>query len=109
MLFDNDRSNSISFEEFLQGISKFIKQDKDTKIFNLFKLYDLDNNGLIEKTEFQKMLYNYPQDDIETVIAVLQSFAPHYVFNPLTQSHQKRITDSNLNLKKGDFLKRRGH
>lgn len=36
----------------MTGISKFLKRDKNDKIYTLFKLYDLDNNGKIEKIEF---------------------------------------------------------
>lgn len=71
-------SDSISFEEFLQGIASFIKAPYETKIKTLFSLYDLDNNGFIELEEFQKMLYNYPQDDIEIISAIFQGVTKNH-------------------------------
>ena len=58
----------MSFCEFLSGIAKFTKMDKETKIKNLFILYDVNNSNKIEKNEFMKMLFNFPKNEIDNLI-----------------------------------------
>ena len=64
ILFDYHKTQALSLIEFLKGIAQFTKDDTEDKIRNLFKLYDMDNRGYIKKSEFMKMLFNYPKNDI---------------------------------------------
>ncbi|CAD8065720.1 unnamed protein product [Paramecium sonneborni] len=61
---DDENENLINFEQFLKGVAYFIKCDEEQKIDHLFKLYDLENIGIIKKAEFLQMLQNYPREDL---------------------------------------------
>lgn len=67
-LFDLNRNQSISLEEFLLGLDWFVSQNKENKIAILFQFYDLDQNGSIEKTEFLQLLLNYEYQDAIQII-----------------------------------------
>ena len=68
ILFDTNKSDNLSFSEFLAGIAKFTKGTLKEKITALFNLYDKNNNNFIDKDEFIKMLFNYPKEDIKDFI-----------------------------------------
>ena len=73
---DENKSNTICFPEFLNAISKFTKDPIDEKIKTIFYLYDIDQNNYIEKEEFIKMLYNYPQEYIEDLTKIFNEYIP---------------------------------
>ncbi|CAK72198.1 unnamed protein product (macronuclear) [Paramecium tetraurelia] len=62
--FNQENHSLLNFEQFLKGVVHYIKCDEDQKIQHLFKLYDLDKQGLIRKSEFLQMIQNYPRDDL---------------------------------------------
>ncbi|CAD8046316.1 unnamed protein product [Paramecium primaurelia] len=62
--FNQENHSLLNFEQFLKGVVHYIKCDEDQKIQHLFKLYDLDKQGLIRKAEFLQMIQNYPRDDL---------------------------------------------
>lgn len=45
-IFDKDDSGSISFQEFIDAIHQFAGQTPEDKIKFLFKVYDIDGEGL---------------------------------------------------------------
>ncbi|KAJ3013520.1 UNVERIFIED_CONTAM: hypothetical protein HDU68_000639, partial [Siphonaria sp. JEL0065] len=49
--FDTDRSKSIDFREFIQGLSVFMKGSAEEKMELSFRLYDIDHSGSIEPKE----------------------------------------------------------
>lgn len=49
---------SIGFEEFAAGLSLCIKSNREDKLKLLFSLYDLKNDGLIDRSEFLTMIHN---------------------------------------------------
>ncbi|CAG9835415.1 unnamed protein product, partial [Diabrotica balteata] len=55
-IFDNDNSGSISLQEFLDAMHQFAGQTPDDKIRFLFKVYDLDGDGLIQLRELQHVM-----------------------------------------------------
>lgn len=56
--FDHKGVGSIGFEEFASGLSLCIKSSREDKLKLLFSLYDLKNDGLIDKDEFLTMIHN---------------------------------------------------
>lgn len=54
--FDVDSSNSIDLEEFMSGLSVFLKGTPDEKLLLSFRLYDVDNSGSIEPKELIKIM-----------------------------------------------------
>ncbi|CAD8187756.1 unnamed protein product [Paramecium octaurelia] len=58
----------MSFEEFLTGLQMYIKCSDDQQIKNLFKLYDLQNQNGIAKTDFLQMLHNYSKEEIKLIL-----------------------------------------
>ncbi|KAJ8982925.1 hypothetical protein NQ317_004581 [Molorchus minor] len=55
-IFDKDNSGSISLKEFLDAVHQFAGQSPDDKIRFLFKVYDLDGDGLIQHKELQDVM-----------------------------------------------------
>ena len=55
-LFDNDKSGSIDFEEFVSNLELLIESDSESKIKFAFDLHDLDNNGHIDRSEIRILI-----------------------------------------------------
>jgi len=55
-IFDKDDSGSISFQEFIDAMHQFAGQTPDDKIKFLFKVYDIDGDGLIQEAELQHVM-----------------------------------------------------
>jgi hypothetical protein len=55
-VFDLDVDNHISFEEFVKGMSVFLKGKMDEKLKFCFKVYDLNGDRYISKEEMFQML-----------------------------------------------------
>ncbi|CAH0550474.1 unnamed protein product [Brassicogethes aeneus] len=55
-IFDTDNSGSISLQEFLDAMHQFAGQTPDDKIRFLFKVYDIDGDGLIQHKELQHVM-----------------------------------------------------
>ncbi|KAF4525979.1 hypothetical protein B566_EDAN000769 [Ephemera danica] len=55
-IFDKDNSGAISLQEFIDAMHQFAGQSPDDKIRFLFKVYDLDGDGLIQHKELQHVM-----------------------------------------------------
>ncbi|CAH0715144.1 unnamed protein product, partial [Brenthis ino] len=55
-IFDEDNSGTISHHEFIEAVHRFGHQTPEDKIRFLFKVYDLDGDGLIQQRELQHVL-----------------------------------------------------
>ncbi|KAG7170629.1 NADPH oxidase 5-like 1, partial [Homarus americanus] len=55
-IFDRDNSGSVSLSEFLDAMHQFAGKSPNDKIKFLFKVYDLDGDGLIQQSELQKVM-----------------------------------------------------
>ncbi|TRY74386.1 hypothetical protein TCAL_04607 [Tigriopus californicus] len=55
-IFDKDDNGSISLQEFLDAMHQFAGQSPDDKIKFLFKVYDIDGDGLIQEKELQHVM-----------------------------------------------------
>ncbi|KAG6451715.1 LOW QUALITY PROTEIN: NADPH oxidase 5 [Manduca sexta] len=55
-IFDEDDSGAISLQEFIAAVHQFAGQTPDDKIRFLFKVYDLDGDGLIQHRELQHVM-----------------------------------------------------
>ncbi|KAI7889889.1 uncharacterized protein EV154DRAFT_513249 [Mucor mucedo] len=59
--FGGDREKSIDFREFVDGLSIFVKGTADEKLKLSFKLYDVDKDGFISKTELEQVMLQLSQ------------------------------------------------
>lgn len=55
-IFDKDNSGSISLQEFIDAMHQFAGQSPEAKIKFLFKVYDIDGDGLIQHRELQHVM-----------------------------------------------------
>ncbi|KAJ9589563.1 hypothetical protein L9F63_017228, partial [Diploptera punctata] len=55
-IFDKDNSGSISLQEFIDAMHQFAGQSPDDKIRFLFRVYDIDGDGLIQHRELQHVM-----------------------------------------------------
>lgn len=55
-IFDKDNSGTISLQEFIDAMHQFSGQSSENKIKFLFKVYDLDGDGLIQHEELQHVM-----------------------------------------------------
>lgn len=66
--FDKDKSGALEYPEFLRLMAKKIyEQNAKEILFEAFKVFDNDGNGLISATELRHVLLNMPEkpDDEE--------------------------------------------
>ncbi|EDW02416.1 GH19904 [Drosophila grimshawi] len=85
-IFDKDNSGSISLQEFIDAIHQFSGQSADDKIRFLFKVYDIDGDGLIQHKELHDVIYHcikengmeFSEDQIEDLTsAMFEDADPH--------------------------------
>ncbi|XP_022126952.2 NADPH oxidase 5 [Pieris rapae] len=55
-IFDEDNSGAISLQEFIAAVHRFGRQTPEDKIRFLFKVYDVDGDGLIQQNELQEVM-----------------------------------------------------
>ncbi|XP_075986113.1 NADPH oxidase [Anticarsia gemmatalis] len=55
-IFDADDSGAISLQEFIEAVHNFAGKTPEDKIRFLFKVYDLDGDGLIQHRELQHVM-----------------------------------------------------
>ncbi|CAD6241356.1 GSCOCT00002682001.3-RA-CDS [Cotesia congregata] len=55
-IFDKDNSGTISLQEFLDAMHQFAGKTPDDKIRFLFKVYDIDGDGLIQHRELEHVM-----------------------------------------------------
>jgi NADPH oxidase 5 len=55
-IFDKDNSGTITLQEFIDSMHQFSGQSSENKIKFLFKVYDLDGDGLIQHEELQHVM-----------------------------------------------------
>nr|XP_045625272.1 NADPH oxidase 5-like isoform X1 [Procambarus clarkii]XP_045625282.1 NADPH oxidase 5-like isoform X1 [Procambarus clarkii] len=55
-IFDRDNSGTVSLAEFLDAMHQFAGKSPNDKIKFLFRVYDLDGDGLIQQSELQKVM-----------------------------------------------------
>ncbi|KAI9255124.1 hypothetical protein BDA99DRAFT_517935 [Phascolomyces articulosus] len=54
--FDVDNKKTIDFEEFVDGLSVFMKGTPEEKLALSFKLYDVNHDGYLTKTELERVM-----------------------------------------------------
>ncbi|XP_043193390.1 NADPH oxidase 5-like isoform X4 [Amphibalanus amphitrite] len=82
-IFDKDSSGTVSLQEFLDAMHQFAGQSHDDKIRFLFKVYDLDGDGLIQHRELQHVMHacmeengmKFSEEQIEDLTAALSEDA----------------------------------
>ncbi|XP_066588886.1 NADPH oxidase 5 [Prorops nasuta] len=55
-IFDKDNSGTISLQEFIDAMHEFAGKTPDDKIRFLFKVYDIDGDGLIQHREIEHVM-----------------------------------------------------
>ncbi|CAK9832938.1 NADPH oxidase 5 [Anthophora retusa] len=55
-IFDKDNSGTISLQEFLDAMHEFAGKSSDDKIKFLFKVYDIDGDGVIQLRELEHVM-----------------------------------------------------
>ncbi|EGR32848.1 hypothetical protein IMG5_068710 [Ichthyophthirius multifiliis] len=91
MIFDKNKDGSISFEEFITGLSSLYSNDEEAKLKFAFKVYDIDGDGYISNGElFQvlKMMVGNNLNDVQlqqlvdrTIIKADEDFDGRISFN----------------------------
>lgn len=55
-IFDKNKDGTISFEEFVNGLSSLYGNDEESKIRFAFRVYDMDDDGYITNGELFNVL-----------------------------------------------------
>ncbi|KAI8881872.1 EF-hand [Backusella circina FSU 941] len=70
--FDGDNNKTIDFEEFVDGLSIFMKGNPEEKLALSFKLYDVNHDGYLTNTELERVMLKlsgtFSKDDRTTEI-----------------------------------------
>jgi len=65
-IFDTDRNGEIDFKEFIQGVSIFsVKGNNMRKLHFAFRIYDIDEDGLISNGELFTVLKTLVGDNLQ--------------------------------------------
>ena len=83
--------------------AKFIKFNDAERAKTIFKLYDIENVGYIQKADFVKMLYNYPKEELskfhEEVFETVQNPNESRQYSALNVTYRApELFDSHANL-----------
>ncbi|KAL1990529.1 hypothetical protein VTN49DRAFT_6368 [Thermomyces lanuginosus] len=57
--YDTNGDNLIGFEEFLKGLASFNNKSADEKMRRIFRGYDIDGDGYVERKDFLRMFRAY--------------------------------------------------
>ena len=109
-VFDTDKSGTIDFNEFLIAISTLCNDDIEKKLKLVFKIYDTDHNGQINKKEIKQVLVSMNDLVNSDSTTSVKSNEIKHVVNFIFQSFNKKnlkciseeefltgcLTDSNL-------------
>ncbi|BDD64117.1 hypothetical protein MPDQ_000538 [Monascus purpureus] len=57
--YDTNGDNLIGFEEFLKGLASFNNKSADERMRRIFRGYDLDSDGYVERKDFLRMFRAY--------------------------------------------------
>ena len=57
--YDTDNNNLIGFEEFLKGLASLSNKSNDERMRRVFRGYDLDNDGYVERKDFLRVFRAY--------------------------------------------------
>lgn len=55
-IFDRDGNGTVSMAEFIDTMHQFAGQSSDEKLVFLFKVYDLDDDGLIQQSDLREVM-----------------------------------------------------
>jgi Ca2+-binding EF-hand superfamily protein len=55
-LFDSDGNRFLDFKEFLMAINVATRQTEESKLVWVFKLYDVDNDGVLDIDELASIM-----------------------------------------------------
>ncbi|KXS15214.1 EF-hand calcium-binding domain-containing protein 1-like protein, partial [Gonapodya prolifera JEL478] len=91
--FDADSDNYVNFEEFIRGMSLFLKGKFEEKAKFCFRVYDLNGDRFISKDEMYQMLKNSlvrAVDEDEDGVKELVEIA----LKKLDEDHDGRVSDA---------------
>jgi len=66
--FDTESKGHLNVKDLLTGLMMYCKSTEEEKIQLLFELYDIDDDGYIQKKELVTMLYNFPKQYLQTIM-----------------------------------------
>ena len=71
--FDKDKSGTLDFEEFMTMMSrKLYEKDAREELFQAFRVFDIDGNGLVSAAELRHVLISLPEklsdEDVDEMI-----------------------------------------
>lgn len=73
--YDTDDNNLIGFEEFVEGLANLNKKGPKQKWARIFKCYDLDGDGYVDRKDFIRMLkahYALTQEMTAEIVAHME-------------------------------------
>ncbi|XP_067138687.1 A-type potassium channel modulatory protein KCNIP1-like isoform X1 [Centruroides vittatus] len=81
--FDQDRNGTITFQDFVVGLSTLLRGTTVEKLQWVFHLYDLDGDGTITKEEMAHI--------IESIHNLMGEYAAPSIDGESTRSHAERV------------------
>lgn len=57
--YDTDGNNLIGFKEFIHGLASLTKKNPDERMRRLFRGYDINNDGFVDRKDFLRMFRAY--------------------------------------------------
>ncbi len=113
-LIDSDGNGFISFREFADMTVIFSKGSPDDKLALMFRMYDVDGNGELERDEFKRMLKSMMEmvnasvtaDQLDTLVDTMFSAAGFQGkeflnvddFKVLMRDHKEELSNARLNV-----------
>jgi len=103
--FDIKYTGNITFAGFLSGLATYCKCPENEKIDLLFKLYDVDNDGYIEKKDLVTMLYNYPKQYLKGILEEIAPDGGEKMEHLNEEKRTRTMTELDMDIVKLEFNK----
>lgn len=81
--FDQDNSGTLSFEEFVTGLSVLLRGSPDDKLRWTFSLYDANGDGLVSKADMMEV--------VSAIYALMGRFAEPCIGEDTAKQHVDRV------------------
>lgn len=101
-LVDEDMSDAIEWGEFLTAMSALEKGNIKTKLQFLFKIYDLDGDGLISRSDLSQMFLSSSMMEIDDVTEDLVTAFVERLFGKILGFNEIEPVPPNIKLSQKD-------
>jgi len=115
-IFDRDKNGSVSMAEFIDAMHQFAGNGADEKLVFLFKVYDLDDDGLIQQSDLREVMkacmeengMNFDEKEVEGLAQALYEDAAGLAAGEDVPGHERVCPGITVDDLKAELAKHEG-